>query len=173
MSKKAKQLENEPISYKATTIYTFQEFERFGKTISAKRLRICDYIVVITYLVIAAISFLQNNYSALLIYLIIIPIMMIGSRIFLKLGFKRIWNSSKDADGLETSFTFHFSDFRQKNKLSDRTIRYSDLSEIIETDTNFYLMLGKNQGSLLNKNDCSEELINFLHQKAEEIKHRK
>ena len=67
MSKKAKQLENEPISYKATTIYTFQEFERFGKTISAKRLRICDYIVVMTYLVIAAISFLQNNYSALLI----------------------------------------------------------------------------------------------------------
>ena len=53
------------------------------------------------------------------------------------------------------------------------TIRYSDLSEIIETDTNFYLMLGKNQGSLLNKNDCSEELINFLHRKAEEIKHRK
>ena len=105
MSKKAKQLENEPISYKATTIYTFQEFERFGKTISAKRLRICDYVVVITYLVIAAISFLQNNYSALLIYLIIIPIMMIGSRIFLKLGFKRIWNSNKDADGLETSFT--------------------------------------------------------------------
>ena len=99
--------------------------------------------------------------------------MMIGSRIFLKLGFKRIWNSNKDADGLETSFTFHFSDFRQKNKLSDRTIRYSNLSEIIETDTNFYLMLGKNQGSLLNKNDCSEELINFLHQKAEEIKHRK
>ena len=99
--------------------------------------------------------------------------MMIGSRIFLKLGFKRIWNSNKDADELETSFTFHFSDFRQKNKLSDRTIRYSDLSEIIETDTNFYLMLDKNQGSLLNKNDCPEELINFLHQKAEEIKHRK
>ena len=34
MSKKAKQLENEPISYKATTIYTFQEFERFGKTLT-------------------------------------------------------------------------------------------------------------------------------------------
>ena len=169
MSKKSKQLANKPVSFKATTTYTFEEFVRFGKTISAKRLHTCDLIIVLTYLLIAFFSLLQGNYLALLVYLIIIPIMMIFSRVFLHFGFKRIWKSNKDAENLVTTFTFHLSDFRQKNKLNDLTIRYDNLSQIIETDTNFYLMVNKNQGSLLNKKDCSSELIDFLQQRAKEI----
>ncbi len=169
MSKKSKQLANKSISYTATTTYTFEEFKRFSKHISKKRLRKCDIIVIATYLVIAGLSLWQQNYQAIFIYLAIIPVFLAFSRIFLNLGLKRIWKSNKDADGLKTTFTFRLSDFRQKNKLNDVTTNYGQLTEIVETETNFYLMVSENRGSLLNKKDCSEELIEFLRQRAAEI----
>ena len=169
MSKKSKQLANKIISYEATTTYTFEEFERFGKTVAAKRLRTCDIIVILTYLIIAVLSLWRGNYIALLIYLIIIPIMMIASRVFLHFGFRHIWKSNKDAENLKTTFIFQLNGFQQKNKLNSRSYKYSELERIIETGTNFYLMVNQNQGSLLNKKDCSPDLIGFLRQRAKEI----
>lgn len=170
MSKKSKKLSKSNISYEATTIYTFEEFKRFSKFIAAKRLLKCDIIVVLTYLVIAGFSLWQGNYPAIFIYLAIIPIMLVSSRLFLNFGLKRIWKSNKDADGLETTFTFNASNFRQKNKLNDVTTSYDKLTQIAETETNFYLMVDENRGSLINKKDCSPELIDFLRQRAAKIK---
>lgn len=39
---------------------------------------------------------------------------------------------------------------------------YNELTEIIENETNFYLMIADNQGFIILKDNCSSELISFL-----------
>ena len=158
------------LEFKATTTYTFEEFQRFSKVVAKKQLRKCDLIVILTYLAIAIVATIGKNYQAIAIYLLIIPIMLIFSRLFLRFGFKRIWKSNPEAHNLATTFTFRINSFRQKNNISDRTTKYDELRQIIETNTNFYLMVKSNQGSLVNKKDCSPELINFLQNRAKELK---
>jgi len=43
-------------------------------------------------------------------------------------------------------------------------IRYEELYKIIETPTNFYLMLSPQHGSIVIKENCSDELLMFLDQ---------
>ncbi len=152
-----------------TTTYTYEEFLRFCKTISKKRIRKCDIIIVVSYLVIAALAFLQKQYNMIPVYLLFIPTIMIFARLFLHFAYKRIWKSNKDAENLETQFRFHADNFVQSNKLNRRTIKYSELTRIIETDTNFYLMTAEAKGSIINKKDCSDNLCTFLHAKSQEL----
>ena len=44
---------------------------------------------------------------------------------------------------------FFENEFIEKTERSSTAIRYEDLFEILESKTNFYLMLAKNQGATL------------------------
>ncbi len=153
----------------ATTTYTYEEFLRFCKTISKKRIRKCDIVVTVCYLLIAGLAWWQKQYGAIFIYLLFIPAMMIFSRLFLRFAYKRIWKSNKDADGLKTTFKFYEDHFLQQNKLGRRETKYSELTKIYDTATNFYLMTSEAQGSVIAKQDCSSELITFIQAKAKEL----
>lgn len=41
-------------------------------------------------------------------------------------------------------------------------VEYNKLNEIIETKTNFYLMISKNQGHMVLKENMSDDLQNFI-----------
>ena len=59
-----------------------------------------------------------------------------------------------------------YSDFVSwHHKLGDNKIEYKDLYRIIETKDNNYLMIAKNQGLILKKENCSKELQEFLNKK--------
>ena len=44
-------------------------------------------------------------------------------------------------------------------------VKYDEIYKILETDTNFYLFLSKNQALNIIKANCSGELISFLREK--------
>ena len=48
------------------------------------------------------------------------------------------------------------------NTLGFTTIPYDKLYRVVETPTNFYLMIARNQGMVIVKENCSAELIAFL-----------
>ena len=63
---------------------------------------------------------------------------------------------------LEVDFEFYNDYCVYKCKLGETKIEYKDLYKIIETKTNFYLMIAKNQGIILKKENCNEELQKFV-----------
>ena len=160
---------------KATTTYTFEELQNFTKITSKKYLRRVDAIVIIVNLAIAVLAAQaeHKNYAIIVSYLLVIPAMLVFSRLFLKFGLKRLWKNSPEAHNLQTTFTFRPNSFRQKNKLNDRTLEYKELDRIVETETNFYIMVDYNKGSIINKKDCSPELIKFIQERAAELDPKK
>ena len=52
--------------------------------------------------------------------------------------------------------------FVSKTEKSESIVEYDKLYKIIETKTNFYLMIADNQGYIVSKANCSQELIDFI-----------
>ena len=60
------------------------------------------------------------------------------------------------------NFEFYDTYFIETNEYGNTKLEYSKLHKIIETKTNFYLMLAKNQGFILVKDNFPEGLDEFL-----------
>ena len=63
-----------------------------------------------------------------------------------------------------TSLTFYNNYYEGHSELGDNKYLYEELYKIIETPTNFYLMLSPQHGSIVIKENCSDELLMFLDQ---------
>ena len=59
-------------------------------------------------------------------------------------------------------YSFYEEYLEEKNNDSSAKIEYSLIHNIIETETNFYIMIGNNQGHVIIKSNCSPELIEFI-----------
>lgn len=84
---------------------------------------------------------------------------------------ERILRESGEAD--DVWYYGFFEDYMEQTSRKGVTkIYYNQMYEIIETDTHFYPMIGKNNGFIIRKENCRPELIAFLHGKARELKNR-
>ena len=41
-------------------------------------------------------------------------------------------------------------------------VEYTKLYKVLETKENFYLLIGRNQGIIIEKRNCSDKLIQFI-----------
>ena len=62
----------------------------------------------------------------------------------------------------EVNFEFYNDYFTETNEYGNTKLEYNKLHKIIETKTNFYLMIAKNQGFILVKENFPEGLEEFL-----------
>ena len=65
-------------------------------------------------------------------------------------------------EGMRSNLTFYMDHYEEVNKLGRVAYKYVQLREIIETDTNFYLMKTNMQGCIVVKANCAPNLIKFL-----------
>ena len=59
---------------------------------------------------------------------------------------------------------FYESQFISKTEKSEVIVKYEELYKILENKTNFYLMIADNQGYIVSKANCDNELIEFIHE---------
>ncbi|MCH5316831.1 MAG: YcxB family protein [Eubacterium sp.] len=59
-------------------------------------------------------------------------------------------------------YSFYEEYLEEKSNDSSAKIEYALIHNIIETETNFYIMIGNNQGYVIIKSNCSPELIEFI-----------
>ena len=84
---------------------------------------------------------------------------------------ERILRESGEAD--DVWYYGFFEDYMEQTSRKGVTkIYYNQMYEIIETDTHFYPMIGKNNGFIIRKENCRPELIAFLQGKARELQNR-
>ena len=154
--------------YKTKTINTFEEYKRFSRILLCKKRSIIIYILLAIFLILDSI-FLENPIFAIFAVhnkhkATKIIIFLISWLIWLlhNIQVKKVFKTNKALQNAEVNFEFYDTYFIETNEYGNTKLEYSKLHKIIETKTNFYLMLAKNQGFILVKDNFPEGLDVFL-----------
>ena len=142
--------------YKTKTVNTFEEYKRFSRILLYKKRSIIIYILLAVFLILDSIV-LDNPVFMLFAVLYPVLIWFIHNR-----QIKKVFDTNKALQNAEVNFEFYDTYFIETNEYGNTKLEYSKLHKIIETKTNFYLMLAKNQGFILVKDNFPEGLDEFL-----------
>lgn len=158
-------MKNNEIHFSTQTEYTFEEYVRFSN-------RYCRFANFMSYLVWLGVGTLliifacyrQEYVHALMVLLVCISLVIKGEKTRKKKQIEE-YNSPGSPKGSLFTFDFYSDCFQQTcDNLESEPLRYYDLLKIIETKTNFYLIYAKQEGCIIIKENCSPELIRFLHE---------
>lgn len=143
---------------------SLEEYMRFAFTVQRQDRRYirAKLIMMFVLLVIAVINFKGGNKqlgSILLIMVVALPMFL---DIMMKKQVTKAYNDNANTQGINTSLTFYDNYYEGHSEIGDNKYLYEELYKIIETPTNFYLMLSPQHGSIVIKENCSEELLMFL-----------
>jgi len=149
--------------YETKTKYTFEEYKKFNYAISTSisKMPIKVIIIEVLFLLIAYMYMEQSLHTTLVSVLcaIIFPIMIFMT---INSNIKKTYNSNKTMRDMDVEFEFYKDYCLYKCEIGENKIEYKNLYKVIETKSNFYLMIAKNQGIILKKDNCSQELQDFI-----------
>ena len=147
--------------HKTTVKFTYEEYKRFSLTIMKKALT-KSAIGLLILLLFAAILFGMNNskLSALLCAFVVLYTFMLVFKINSQI--KKTYESNELFKGITQTIEFYEKHFVAKSDKSETTVEYEKLYKVIENKTNFYLMIADNQGYIVSKANCDDELIRFI-----------
>jgi hypothetical protein len=147
----------EPL-FKISQEYTFYEYKKFANAVLKWNRIIAGAFLWFAFLSgVLLIGF--NGISTAGCFLILFPILYVILR---RMNIKRYYNSNKILKDITEEYEFYEDYLVAKNTNSEAKLEYNKLHKIIETKTNFYIMVAQNQGYIISKGVCSNELIEFL-----------
>lgn len=119
-------------------------------------------IGLLILLLFAAILFGMNNseMSALLCAFVVLYTFMLIFKVNSQI--KKTYESNELLKDITQTIEFYEKYFVAKSDKSETTVEYEKLYKVIENKTNFYLMIADNQGYIVSKSNCSQELIDFI-----------
>ena len=147
--------------HKTTVKFTYEEYKRFSLTIMKKALT-KSAIGLLILLLFAAILLGMNNskLSALLCAFVVLYTFMLVFKINSQI--KKTYESNELLKDITQTIEFYEKHFVAKSDKSETTVEYEKLYKVIENKTNFYLMIADNQGYIVSKANCDDELIRFI-----------
>ena len=148
----------EPL-YRLTNKYTYEEYKKFNSAVIMRKKTLVITIIAVLMILIGGIL-LESLF--LILFAIIYPILFV---LFMNIGVKRVYNSNKILKDLDVNFEFYDDCFIVKHEAGEAKIPYDKLNEIIETKTNFYLMIARNQGYMVLKENMPEGFEEFIKSK--------
>ena len=148
--------------YTTNMKYTFEEYKKFNIAVMKKRIK--RIRISLLLLILAAIlMWIADPFSKISLFLIVFVIIY---PIFLYLGMnrdiKKAYNSNELLKDIDLIIEFYEDYFIAKTDKSEAKVEYDKIYELLENETNFYIMIANNQGYLVIKENCSEELIKFI-----------
>ena len=145
--------------YKTTTKFTMEEYKKFNNALIKKRK--INILAAIAFLCLLVGGILLKN-NVLVVFAILYPVLLY---IAMQIGVKRVFNSNKLLQNTEVTYEFYEDYMIEKHEGGEAKVPYEKLDEIIETKTNFYLMIAKNQGFMISKENMPEGLEEFIRSK--------
>ena len=137
--------------FQTQTTYTFAEYRRYSRALQNKVMhRPLVIAVMMACLVLLALLSDDNSMRvAFLIVAVLTPLIfhLIGSRME-----KKVYYDNTAMQDVVLTYSFY----------PDHVETNNTLYRVVETPTNFYLMIARNQGMVIVKENCSAELIAFL-----------
>ena len=147
-----------------TTKITEDVYYRFALYSQLRRKWIWSYFGVIAciLLIIGLIDWLAGNPFTLLIflllYLAVIGIFFLTWYLMLKNRYRK----TPVMQNIEQTLIFNQDNFLSKTNRGETTYYYEEITSVIETKRDIYLMLGKNLGIPIEKAKCTPQAIEFL-----------
>ncbi len=141
--------------------YTLKEYQKFVSTIYKKVLKIHLRLALLAVLILL-LAFFTSDISVKIgffIGVLLIPFIFYFSN---RIRSKKMYLQMKNLQSTSYDFSFYPDHLEITSSIGNTNLPYDKLFRIIETPTNFYIMLTKQQGSILIKENCSPELISFL-----------
>ena len=155
----------EPL-YTTSTTNTYEEFKRFFYTLSKLKQNIILYCILSAFLIIAS---LYLGWIHTLVFAIVFPVLVVSLQLFQR---SRIFKTNKVFQNTIVTYEFFDTYFTVSDEYGNSRLDYKKLHKVIETKTNVYLMISKNQGFLLSKESFPQGLDAFLRSIAPQKKKR-
>lgn len=84
--------------------------------------------------------------------------------VFMGLRSHGAWNKDTERKNLITTFKFYEDRVLASSSYKNYDIKYNQLYSVIETPSNFYLMVSKDEGLVVIKSRCEIGLVDKLHE---------
>ena len=154
----------ETIEYQTKTTYTLDEFRRFSYEVQYKLNHAGKIqMAMFTAFCLMALGSLAGEGRSLTAACLVCAVLVAPVfQLVLNQAVKKSYAANKAVQESESVFSFYSDHLEQDNALGHLTLEYSKIYRILETGTNFYIMVSKNQGFIIIKENCSPELIGFL-----------
>ena len=147
----------EPL-FKISQSYTFEEVKKFNKVLYGESMIFVNFGMIIMFLT-GILCIILGQLDSHVLFFILFPIFMV---IFPKVELNNYYKSNKILQEIIQEYEFYEENFIVKNEMTEFKIGYDKIYKIIETKTNFYIMIAKNQGYIISKSNCSIEAIEFF-----------
>lgn len=147
--------------YNSATKITYEEFKRFSWAVMRKRTK--TMVALILTELLAMLTGIIVDSSVCIVFAVIYPFMLV---LLQNRQVKKTYLSNKLMQDTEVKFEFFDSFFNVYEPDSNAKVEYGKLYEVIETKSNFYLMISQNQGFILRKADMPSGLGDFLKEQA-------
>lgn len=148
--------------YKTDLLYDYNEYKKFSAVLVLDRIKKRAILLSIIFVALIIITFIFKDFSYLIGALIGVIIAIPMSLIIIKIRMKKLWKSSNYVKDKYMEITFDDEKVSSKMGESSTIVKYSDIYKILETKTHFYILVSQNQGFIVKKANCSQEMIDFI-----------
>lgn len=142
--------------------YTLEEYERYNLAVTkqARKARLIIYGLMVLALVVESILF--GLYFPAIAGAVFVVLWFVVVRPLSRRAIRKTYESNKLIKDAEITFFFYEQYFVEKMENGESRVPYDQLDRIIETPKNIYLMIAKNQGYALIKENFPEGLEEFI-----------
>ncbi|MBR0038386.1 MAG: YcxB family protein [Lachnospiraceae bacterium] len=156
------------MNFEVETTRTFEEYEKYNKVVyeklyKIKRIRIIFFVV---YFLILIVLSLPKNYAEAIVVVLIAGISVFITRFITRFFVDRDIKKTYETNTLmkDAKVLYKFSEDRVESHspIGIEVLEYSKMYKLIETDTNFYMMIAKNMGFIISKANMTKEQIEFV-----------
>lgn len=134
---------------------TFEEYKKFFLALNKKRMILT---IVFMDLIFIMLGLLTRNVF-FYVGVLLVPVLEYFAQVR---PLKKVYYSNKLAVDAVLEYDFYDTYFTKKSASGEDRIEYIKLSKIVETKTNFYLMIALNQGYMFKKEDMPKGLDEFI-----------
>jgi len=142
--------------YEITTTFSLEEYKKFTQTVSNNKMNLIMIGLVSLFVVVMGIV---EKSPIMFVLAVIYPFLMIFSQ---KKGLERSYKKNTAMHDAKILHRFYDTYFVTVVNDVENQYEYEKLQRIIETETNYYLMLSKTQGFVIIKANMPEGLEEFL-----------
>ncbi len=159
-------------TYVNSTYKTFKEAERTYYK-SKNKLMVVIYILV-TFMIICSLLLLMlgSDVTTSITFLVISVLYLPGIYLIRLLLIKKMYKTNVALHDSTIHYIFYDEYFELSTPLTQSKVKYEAIYSTIEGDNYILLLPSAKKFFIVDKRNCSEELINFLHIKMEEINTR-
>ena len=154
----------EPL-YKTQTAYSFEEYSKYNEAVLLKQKGFKAVMIIIPVLYILLMVAVFYSTREISTVFVVLFALLLSTAIFIasfKKTIKKTYYSNKAITSCVADFEFYDNYVREITQNGETKLEYSKIYKIIETKTNFYIMLSVNQGFIIVKANCTDGLIDFI-----------